>query len=127
MNMRWILTAALFGLITCAGPGEETGGTQFGPSEAESEIRNAFGITGALPTIDLLIRLAESRGMRHEPRLYDRSLKYCQVGRRRSDLSMEVFYAGRDNNREATLNYVAAYGSDRQVVCIETRHAYLGL
>lgn len=123
----WTFLVALFGLIACTSPNGAGENPEFGPSDAEEEIRDAFDLTGHLPTIDRLIQQAEARGMRHEPRVYDRSLRHCRLDHSNRDLNMEIFYAGMDARRSATRNYVAVYDSRRQVLCIETRHAYLEL
>lgn len=112
---------------SCRAAGQEEVPTAFGPPQAEEEIRSAFNVVGALPNINDLIRLAEVKGASHEPMRYDRSLSYCDVGRNRSDLNLEAFYFGRSSDGRVGLNYVAAYDQNRQVVCIETRHAYPGL
>jgi|ERR1044072_2035124 hypothetical protein len=118
---------ALLGLVACSSKSHDPQAILFGPPEAESEIRAALGIRGALPTIDELIERADRRHMNHETRVYDRSVTYCQRGRNMDHLNLEMFYAGRDETRHAALNYLVVYAPDRRVVCIETRHAYRGL
>ena len=102
-------------------------GNRFAPPAAENEIREVFGIRGELPTIDALIRYAESRGIGHESMIYDRSIRYCENIGEVDNINIEMFYAGRSLVRDAALNYIVIYGNDRRVICIETRHAYTGL
>lgn len=126
--IRWsAVIVALFNSTACDSAGLEPRMVMFGPPGAEAEIRTAFGISGEMPTIDELIRAAELRHMNHEAMIHDRSLTYCHVGRNRDELTLEMFYGGRDAAKDAVRNYLAAYTADRRVVCIETRHAYPAL
>jgi hypothetical protein len=124
--MRSILELAVLIFVVVCGCNNSTDGNsslQFGPPNAEAEIREVFLIHGSSVSIEDIHRVARERHINYEILAFDHSIVQCNIGNV-SGLRFEQYPLGMAPGQDHSRLYIVIYDQQGRVLCIETRHSF---